>query len=689
MSKKSITFTRMAWGIVLINLLVIGLVAFVIVQNRQRAFEEAAAIGENYARTIEENFIGFIRRIDITLLTVADEVARQRASGGIKDKEIDAFLARQDAHITEARGLRVMDVAGNIRYAVSGVNIRGANIGDRPYFIRVRDEPNAGLVFSEPIMGRASNMPVVTLSRRINNPDGSFAGEVNVAVAIDRFVAVLSLLDLGAKGSGSLWSKTQLIARYAKDDTADAKTGTPIPSSQLRDLIDAGKKFGEYHIVTSLDNVERTYRFRQIGDYPLYVVIGLANADFLAKWQRDSMRLGGLAGLFALISGLFAVFIYRAWQRQIAATETLAAQEINFRTVADYTFDWEYWQGPNQEIRYMSPAVERITGYTPAEFVADPGLLQRIVAPEDRPIVAAHLQDDLYHDTALVDFRIVRRDGRIRWITHGCRAVYDTAGQFMGRRVSNRDNTERILAEQELHRSNTELEQFSYTISHDMRQPLRMISSYLQLIERSLGAQLDDEKREYFNFAIDGAQRLDKMMVALLDYSRVGRKGEPPQWIESRALLDEALLYLQPAITEAQAAVHIAGDWPRLFVSRDEMMRLMQNLIGNAVKYRVAGRPPEITVSSTSTEQAWRLSIADNGVGFAPDQVGRLFQVFQRLQSRSAYEGTGIGLALCRKIAEHHGGQIGAASAGEGQGSQFWVNLPLNVAGQEAGGTTS
>ncbi|MFZ4539776.1 ATP-binding protein [Propionivibrio sp.] len=256
-------------------------------------------------------------------------------------------------------------------------------------------------------------------------------------------------------------------------------------------------------------------------------------------------------------------------------------------------------------------------------------------------------------------------------------AIPVSAGQDSLIAVTGVDITELKRAEAELLRSNSELEQFSYAISHDMRQPLRMISSYLQLLEMDLGERLDGEQREYFNFAIDGAKRLDQMLIGLLDYSRIGRNGEPASWIESRAVLDEALLFLRPAIAEAQAEVRIEGDWPRILVSPDEMLRLIQNLIGNALKFRVSGRPPEITVSGQSGGGHWRLSVADNGIGILPGQSGRLFQVFQRLQSRSAYEGTGIGLAVCRKIAEHQGGRIWVESAGAGQGSRFQVEIPL------------
>ena len=364
-------------------------------------------------------------------------------------------------------------------------------------------------------------------------------------------------------------------------------------------------------------------------------------------------------------------------QRVRERTADLARSEARLRAIADHTYDWEYWLGPDHEIRYMSPSCERITGYTPAEFMADPGLLERIVLPDDRVIMNDHLGEDIFHEESMLDFRIVRRDGQVRWITHGCRAVHDAQGENLGRRVSNRDTTERVLAELELRRSNIELEQFSYSISHDMRQPLRMISSYLQLLDRSLAGQLNAEQRQYVDFAREGAQRLDQMMLALLDYSRVGRKGEPPGWIESRALLDEALQFLQPAIVEAGARLEIAGDWPRLLVRRDEMTRLMQNLVGNALKYRIAGQAPIITVSGATVGDKWHLSVADNGIGIDPGQIGRLFQVFQRLHARSAYPGTGIGLALCRKIAEHHGGNIEVASPGEGQGSTFHVHLPL------------
>jgi light-regulated signal transduction histidine kinase (bacteriophytochrome) len=239
------------------------------------------------------------------------------------------------------------------------------------------------------------------------------------------------------------------------------------------------------------------------------------------------------------------------------------------------------------------------------------------------------------------------------------------------------DDSARKHAEDELLRSNADLEQFAYAISHDMRQPLRMVSSYLQLIEKALRAHLDDDTRQYLAFALDGAKRMDSMILSLLDFSRVGRKTLPPAPLESRVPLDEALQFLSPEIEASRAVVEVSGAWPAITASRDEMTRLFQNLVGNALKYRAEGQVPRVEVISSTVGAQWRVEVRDNGIGIDPGQTDRLFKVFSRLQSRAKYEGTGVGLALCRKIVEHHEGKIGVNSTGEGQGSTFWFEIPL------------
>ncbi len=253
----------------------------------------------------------------------------------------------------------------------------------------------------------------------------------------------------------------------------------------------------------------------------------------------------------------------------------------------------------------------------------------------------------------------------------------DSTGKITGVLGISRNITERKKMELELQRSNADLEQFAYAVSHDMRQPLRMVTSYLSLIEKALNKQLDEDTRQFLTFAIDGAKRMDSMILSLLDYSRVGRLTKPLTLISSQECVDEAMLFLQPELTSCAGTVSISGDWIELVASRDELTRLFQNLIGNALKYHEENKSPEIEVRAIATEQGFRVEVCDNGIGIAPNQIERLFKVFSRLQARSRFEGTGVGLALCRKIVEHHSGKIGVTSEGEGFGSTFWFELPL------------
>ncbi|WP_158280180.1 PAS domain S-box protein [Azospirillum sp. TSH100] len=224
----------------------------------------------------------------------------------------------------------------------------------------------------------------------------------------------------------------------------------------------------------------------------------------------------------------------------------------------------------------------------------------------------------------------------------------------------------------ELERSNAELEAFAYVASHDLRQPLRVITSYLTLLERGLGKSLGEEERECIDFARDGAQRMDRLIVDLLDYSRVGRKARPFRPVPLDEPLQLALLNLEVAVQDAGAAVSVEipdGGRPAMVAGDDnELMRLFQNLIGNAVKYRASGRPPVVRVTLAPDRlgsadrpcgtPAWRIDIRDNGIGIAPEDRERVFGIFQRLHRRDEYEGTGVGLAVCKKIVDHHGGRL-------------------------------
>ncbi|WP_156428766.1 ATP-binding protein [Magnetospirillum sp. XM-1] len=245
-----------------------------------------------------------------------------------------------------------------------------------------------------------------------------------------------------------------------------------------------------------------------------------------------------------------------------------------------------------------------------------------------------------------------------------------------------RDRLEETVAERtaELSRSNAELEQFAYVASHDLRQPLRMVSSYISLVERRLGGALDGDLRDFIHFAVDGARRMDAMIVGLLDYSRIGRGERAFAPVDLARAVQEALSNLEPAISSSGAVVEVQPGLPKVQGDAMELLRLFQNLVGNALKYVVPGSVPHVRIACADLGNFWQVTVEDNGIGVPSDSAERIFGVFQRAVEREAYDGCGIGLAICRKIAEGHGGSI-TVEAGADGGSLFQVRLPKDLTG--------
>jgi signal transduction histidine kinase/integral membrane sensor domain MASE1 len=233
---------------------------------------------------------------------------------------------------------------------------------------------------------------------------------------------------------------------------------------------------------------------------------------------------------------------------------------------------------------------------------------------------------------------------------------------------------ERRRISDQLSRTNAELEQFGYIASHDLQEPLRMVSSYLQLIQRRLGETMEKEISDYMGYAIEGARRMRALIHDLLAYSKVGRTEEEIQHIDVKEILDDAVQNLQLAIAESGAEI-IRGPMPTLHIVRTEWLQLIQNLVGNAIKYREEKRPLKIEIVARREEKNWIFSVRDNGIGISSEYFRRIFLVFQRLHDRGHYSGTGVGLAICKKIVEGHGGRIWLEST-MGEGTTFFFSVP-------------
>ena len=297
------------------------------------------------------------------------------------------------------------------------------------------------------------------------------------------------------------------------------------------------------------------------------------------------------------------------------------------------------------------------------------------------PETEAAMRKSLRQGPLETEFRTVWPDGTVRWLAARGVVFKDGGGKPLRLVGVNIDITERRKAEEdverllsELERSNKELEQFAYVASHDLQEPLRMIASYVQLLEQKYKGKLDEKADKYIYFAVDGALRMQKLIEDLLTYSRVTTRGAPFGSVDTNRAFTHAVRDLTAAIEESHAVSRRIG-LPTVTGDEAQFSELFQNLIGNAIKFRRPNTAPLVHVSAKKDKKEWLFSVRDNGIGMEPKYFDRIFQIFQRLHTRAEYPGTGIGLALCKRIVERHGGRIRVESA-PGRGNDVLLYHP-------------
>lgn len=335
-----------------------------------------------------------------------------------------------------------------------------------------------------------------------------------------------------------------------------------------------------------------------------------------------------------------------------------------------------------QRTVFVSQYAETMLGYPLSDWL-DPNFTTRYIHPDD----LAHVIEEVtvmwqQGGMGLIEFRGLTSAGDTIYIEaraniyHGKDGVSGVVGMLT-------DITERKRVEQavrnyakELNRSNAELEQFAYVASHDLQEPLRMVGSYLQLIEQRYGERLDGDALEFIEYAVDGANRMKKLIQDLLTFSRVQRSNTQFHLLDMNGVFTQAKRNLQFVIDETQAEVTTDPLPTTIRGNEPQLVQLFQNLIGNAIKFR-GNKVPCVHISVHEQDENWAFTVADNGIGIESKYVERIFVIFQRLHSREQYEGTGIGLAICRKIVEQHRGHIRAESIfGEGTTFHFTIAKP-------------
>lgn len=326
-------------------------------------------------------------------------------------------------------------------------------------------------------------------------------------------------------------------------------------------------------------------------------------------------------------------------------------------------------------VRYASAGVGTVLGYEPSEVVGRP--LAGLFVPESRAALGSFLETlSLGEGRPHLELPGKSRMGATVPVEITAERLRGgQLGVFL-RNLSERDALTEALAVRaaELSRSNRDLEQFAYVASHDLQEPLRMVGSYTQLLGEKYQGKLDRDADEYLRFTHDGVVRMRELIDDLLAFARVGTRGKPFAPVAIEEVVDQAVGNLGGAIA-AKSGVVTHGLLPEVQGDRGQLVQLFQNLIGNGLKFHGSG-PPHIRVEAEREGSGWRFSIQDDGIGIAPEYQEKIFLMFQRLHTREEYPGSGIGLAICKRVVERHGGRIGVESSGRpGHGSRFWFTI--------------
>jgi PAS domain S-box-containing protein len=411
------------------------------------------------------------------------------------------------------------------------------------------------------------------------------------------------------------------------------------------------------------------------------VALGIPVQEVEAPIYHMMMVIAASGGSVIILGLVFAGIVGRAIIRGRRAHEAaLWESREQYRLLVEGVRDHAIIQiSPDGLVETWTQAAERIGGYKAEE------VLGRHVAcfylPED---IVAGLPDQILaiaqRDGRCVDNGWkVKRDGSRFWLEAVITALRDNMGLFKGFAMIARDVTDQKMMEVNLKRINAELEQFAYVVSHDLREPLRMVSGYLGLIEKRMGSDLADDIKTYLAAAVDGAKHMDRLISGVLQYSRIGYASESVL-VPLGEVVANVLRNLTAAIREADADISVADSLPTIAGDPTELVRLFQNLLSNAIKYRSPDRLPSVEIGWHNRVNDYLIWVKDNGIGIAPADRERAFLIFQRLVPEDAYDGTGIGLAICKKIILRHGGKIWIESI-LGKGSVFFMTFPAGPRG--------